>query len=60
MRNQDLQDFQDEQDFDESSCLTNFRIIVYTKIRQNPVHPENPANPDSTLTIVRQNCLEHN
>ena len=41
MQNQDLQDFQDKQGFDSA----------YKKVRQNPVHPENPANPDSAFTF---------
>ena len=45
-QNQDLQDFQDEQD------LTNFRECFFIhESSSNPVHPENPANPDSAFTF---------
>ncbi|HFC00559.1 MAG TPA: hypothetical protein ENJ53_07120 [Phaeodactylibacter sp.] len=46
MQNQDLQDLQDEQD------LTNYRVCFFIHdSSSNPVHPENPANPDSAFTL---------
>ena len=32
--------------------------FAFTKVRQNPVHPENPVNPDSALTKVAKKKLK--